>query len=361
MNRTVFRFVSAVNLIRLIFLASALCYVLCDSVDRPPAAVDAKLAAEHEEEDSRGQNSLMDEMQVIIPTERPVTIPPSEVINPPQHKIGKNKEIHVRRTDNRRDGTDATDESTNGNLSFFHGFLASLSVILVSELGDKTFFIAAIMAMRHSRVTVFTGAIAALALMTVLSAVFGMAANLIPKVYTYYISTILFVIFGLKMLRDGLRMSEAEAQEEFEEVQLDLKKREDEYDNRIKASDLEASPSTDALNGRMPLFATRSSNLRIICCCLFPGHILIQSFTMTFLAEWGDRSQLTTIILAARENVVGVIIGGILGHSLCTGLAVIGGRMIAQRISVKTVTIVGGVVFLLFALSALIFNNPHED
>jgi len=29
--------------------------------------------------------------------------------------------------------------------------------------------------------------------------------------------------------------------------------------------------------------------------------VLLQSFTLTFLAEWGDRSQLTTIILAARE------------------------------------------------------------
>lgn len=64
--------------------------------------------------------------------------------------------------------------------------------------------------------------------------------------------------------------------------------------------------------------------------------VLIQAFTMTFLAEWGDRSQLTTIILAARDNVYGVIVGGVLGHSLCTGLAVIGGRMIAQRISVRT-------------------------
>ena len=32
----------------------------------------------------------------------------------------------------------------------------------------------------------------------------------------------------------------------------------------------------------------------------------------------------------------GVSIGGILGHALCTALAVIGGRMIAQRISART-------------------------
>ena len=29
--------------------------------------------------------------------------------------------------------------------------------------------------------------------------------------------------------------------------------------------------------------------------------IFLQSFTLTFLAEWGDRSQLATIILATRE------------------------------------------------------------
>lgn len=55
---------------------------------------------------------------------------------------------------------------------FIHGFLASLSVIIVSEIGDKTFFIAAIMAMKHSRLTVFLGAISALVLMTILSGQF---------------------------------------------------------------------------------------------------------------------------------------------------------------------------------------------
>jgi len=77
---------------------------------------------------------------------------------------------------------------------------------------------------------------------------------------------------------------------------------------------------------------------------------------MTFLAEWGDRSQLATIVLAAREEIKGVILGGVLGHGLCTGLAVLGGRMIAQRISVRTVTLAGGVVFLFFALTALVVD-----
>jgi len=56
-------------------------------------------------------------------------------------------------------------------MGFLHAFVASLSVIVVSELGDKTFFIAAIMAMKHPRLTVFIGAISALALMTILSGI----------------------------------------------------------------------------------------------------------------------------------------------------------------------------------------------
>lgn len=125
------------------------------------------------------------------------------------------------------DPNDPTDGYTK-KLGFMHAFFASISVIIVSELGDKTFFIAAIMAMRHPRSTVFIGAIGALGLMTVLSALFGWIATVIPREYTYYVSTALFAIFGLKMLKEGYYMSPTDAQEELEEVQSDLRRKEEE-------------------------------------------------------------------------------------------------------------------------------------
>ena len=85
--------------------------------------------------------------------------------------------------------------------------------------------------------------------------------------------------------------------------------------------------------------------------------VFMQSFSLTFLAEWGDRSQIATIGLAASKNVWGIILGGLIGHAFCTGLAVVGGRMLAAKISAKTVSYVGGGLFLVFGLHALLFQS----
>lgn len=43
--------------------------------------------------------------------------------------------------------------------NFWGAFVNSVSMILVTEIGDKTFFIAAVLAMRYDRILVFAGAI----------------------------------------------------------------------------------------------------------------------------------------------------------------------------------------------------------
>ena len=82
--------------------------------------------------------------------------------------------------------------------------------------------------------------------------------------------------------------------------------------------------------------------------------ILTQAFTLTFFAEWGDRSQIATIALAAAKNPYGVTLGGVLGHALCTAIAVLGGRLLAMKISERAVFFVGGLLFLAFAVHAFV-------
>ncbi|XP_045625666.1 putative divalent cation/proton antiporter TMEM165 isoform X5 [Procambarus clarkii] len=284
------------------------------------------------------------------------------------------------------DGKDKTDIT---DINFMNAFVSSLSMIVVTELGDKTFFIAAIMAMNHPRVAVFAGAMFALTFMHILSSLFGYVITWIPRIYTFYASSALFAIFGLKMLRDGWKMKPDEGQEELEEVQSDLRRREDNYRResvdegavaytpesrddgeaafkRESARDGEITFTRevdDGLSGSRRSVRSaeegtagtrRLGRKHQIIVAL--SRVFFQAFTMTFLAEWGDRSQIATVVMAAREDVYGVIIGGLLGHFLCTGLAVVGGRMIASRISVRTVTIIGGIIFLIFAVSALIMG-----
>ena len=54
-------------------------------------------------------------------------------------------------------------------------------------------------------------------------------------------SSFLFAVFGLKMLREGWKMSGSEAAEEMEEVQEDLKKKE---------AEAESDSSADVEGGR---------------------------------------------------------------------------------------------------------------
>ena len=59
----------------------------------------------------------------------------------------------------------------------------------------------------------------------------------------------------------------------------------------------------------------------------------------------------------SQDNVLGVVVGACLGHLLCTGGAVAGGRTMAAVISERAVQVCGGVLFLLFGLHSLLADN----
>jgi putative Ca2+/H+ antiporter (TMEM165/GDT1 family) len=61
----------------------------------------------------------------------------------------------------------------------------------------------------------------------------------------------------------------------------------------------------------------------------------VQTFVMTFLGEWGDRSQIATIAMAAGSDYWWVTAGAVIGHGCCTAIAVVGGRAIAGKVSMR--------------------------
>ena len=232
----------------------------------------------------------------------------------------------------------------NIGANFVSGFVNSLVVILVTEIGDKTFFIAAVLAMRNARIVVYLGSMSALAAMHILSSFMGFALPaLLPRAYTHIASIVLFVYFGIKLLKDAYDMDADGPSDELHEVEEELiHKKEDDGSSHPDVS-LEEGENGKSKSSSL----IESENLKVFT----------QALTLTFLAEWGDRSQIATIALAASKNVYGVILGGLIGHAFCTGLAVVGGRLLAARISERTVAIIGGSLFLIFAISSFISGS----
>ncbi|MBD1909932.1 MULTISPECIES: TMEM165/GDT1 family protein [unclassified Leptolyngbya] len=198
-------------------------------------------------------------------------------------------------------------------------FTAGLLLITISELGDKTFFIAVILSMRYPRPLVLAGVIGALAAMTLLSVAIGQVIAFLPKIYTHYAAVGLFLFFGVKLLYEASRMSAFATDEVVEEAK-----------DAIEVSEKN-------LKGHRNSWA-----------------VLFESFILTFLAEWGDRTQIATVTLSAANNVVGITLGAILGHAICAVIAVLGGSLIAGRISERAVTSIGGFLFLVFAMVAML-------
>ncbi|XP_019166329.1 PREDICTED: GDT1-like protein 2, chloroplastic [Ipomoea nil] len=200
------------------------------------------------------------------------------------------------------------------------GFTAAFSLIFVSEIGDKTFFIAALLAMQYKRLLVLLGSMGALSLMTIFSVVIGRIFHSVPAQFQTtlpigeYAAIALLVFFGLKSIKDAWELPSEEV------------KTGDEY---VEAEELVKEKASKRLSN--------------------PFEILWKSFSLVFFAEWGDRSMLATIALGAAQSPWGVASGAIAGHLVATSLAILGGAFLANYISEKLVGFLGGALFLVFA------------
>ena len=242
---------------------------------------------------------------------------------------------------------DSDDEEDRNIQSFY----MAVSMIVVSEIGDKTFLIAALMAMKHMKLVVFSAAFSSLAVMTVLLGIVGHALpTLISQRVTQLLASVLFVVFGIKLLKEGLSMSkEAGVDEELAEVEEELQA----SSMNVEMDELEGGEgrrhSFSHSSKNQPWYQSIGTQLADLASFVL-SPVWIQVFVMTFLGEWGDRSQIATIAMAAGSDYWFVIFGAIVGHGLCTAAACIGGQLLATRISMRNVTLGGAAAFFVFSV-----------
>ena len=181
---------------------------------------------------------------------------------------------------------------------FFITASATLGLVALAELGDKTQLVCMTLAARHPPLPVLSGAVLAFAVLNLLAVLFGASvAAWLPEWVTATTVAILFAVFGVKALRD--------ADEETVEV------------------------------------AEKSGR-----------SILLSTFILIFLAELGDKTQLAVAGLASTQPALPVWVGGTLGLAAVSALGVLAGRTVLQRLPLPWLHRLSGALFLLLALLA---------
>ncbi|KAF6162100.1 hypothetical protein GIB67_008229 [Kingdonia uniflora] len=191
------------------------------------------------------------------------------------------------------------------------GFASAFLLIFFSELGDKTFFIAALLAARNSGVIVFIGTFGALVTMTLVSVALGRTFHYVDDIFPFRFgendlplddiaAVCLLVYFGVSTLIEATSSDGLKTKEEQKEAELAV-------------SDF----SGDGAG------------------VIAAANTVISTFILVFVAEWGDKSFFSTIALAAASSPLGVIGGALAGHAAATLLAVLGGSLLGTFLSEK--------------------------
>jgi Ca2+/H+ antiporter, TMEM165/GDT1 family len=180
-------------------------------------------------------------------------------------------------------------------------------LIFVVELPDKTFIATLVMSTRFRPLLVWIGVSLAFLVQTAIAVTAGGLLSRLPRTPVEVFAAVMFLVGGIILLRGAgaADEEEAEVEEEFGEKS-----------------------------------ARSVTGWRVVTLC----------FTVLFLAEWGDLSQILTASLVLRyDDPLSVFVGAFLALATVSGLAAVLGRTLLTRMRLSTIRRVGGTVCLVLA------------
>ncbi len=178
--------------------------------------------------------------------------------------------------------------------------------VFVAEIGDKSQLMTISLSSKYDRKSVFIGTFSGVGLLTLLAVAVGsIVFQFAPIIYVKLIASAIFILFGIHVL---------------------FFQKEEEVD--IEEGD------------RSPL-AT--------------------SFILSFLAEFGDKTQLVVIALSGRYgSPILVLIGALAGMGTIIGIGVLLGEKIGEVFESEKIDLVAGALFIIlgavFLIEALFFG-----
>ncbi|GGK77074.1 TMEM165/GDT1 family protein [Amphritea balenae] len=172
-------------------------------------------------------------------------------------------------------------------------------LVFLAEFGDKSQLVCMTLAARHRALPVLAGAIVAFALLNLIAVSLGaVAAAWLPHWFVLAVVAVLFLWFGVQAFLNS-----------------------DDDDEEANSVSLKS--------------------------------LVLSSFLLIFMAEFGDKTQLAVAGLGSAREPVAVWVGATLALVATTLIGVLSGRALMRYISLQWLHRASGVLFIGFGLFAL--------
>lgn len=199
------------------------------------------------------------------------------------------------------------------------GFTTAFATVAIAGVGDKSFLTTLVLAARHKARWVFIGSVSALTTGAGLWIIAGVWMKSIVSVDTIQIiSGVAFLIFGANAIAEAKR--------------------------------IETSPNfLDNERGGTNKFGSIENSTPV-------NAVIRNSFTKTFLAEFGDRTQLALLALAAGPNISAesIFSGAVAANIVLAIIAVSSGKYLKNKLCQKRLLFISGTLFIAIGTRILV-------
>ena len=212
---------------------------------------------------------------------------------------------------------------------FYPSLVQSFLVIFLSEIADRTFILVLIYSLKMHWVPLILTSLFAMYFMNLLAIVAGYTVILlIPRSVIDWIGFATFLAFGVYCVYEGVNMESKSVQEEYEE---EIQRTESNYNSLVNEED-------------------RKNNKEST------WKLCLELFGFLCLSEFGDKSEITTVTIAAVYNIYAVLIGTMLAYFCDIAIAAFLGHWVGKYLTEKMMSIIGGLLFIGFAIQILIIR-----
>ena len=221
---------------------------------------------------------------------------------------------------------------------FWQWFYGGLSLVFIAGFGDKTYFLNMIYVSMNSFWEAFAVSLIVSEFMNIISICLGaILPYFINRDALDWIAILVFCIFGICLIVQGLQLKSKKL---LQQVNNNDEKKENENEvendenNNVKIKNIYFE---EEIEDDLTVF-----NSWWKYCIAF------------IIGELGDKSQIATIVITSKYNLSGIFCGTSLAQFLLVTTAVLIGKSVAGLLTNKQISIISGIVFLLFASVYLI-------